>query len=104
MSRSFQQKWDASPFDENSDYDRIAETARKAVIATWLNLGHEGLANDGEGVSAIAGGLLLGHVCILASFISDEDHDKLRAGLLQTIPWAVDMMRDMSGLPPLPEA
>jgi hypothetical protein len=101
----FAQKWNASPFDETDPRDRRSESARKilikAALASMNNLDVKG----GEDMQDIAGGFLVGLVNIMASMMepTDENHSSLCAGLLQLVPWAIDVSRSLDGLPPLPK-
>jgi len=94
----------ATPFDENDPLDRMAEQARQTMLTAALSsLAHID-ARNGEQLQSVAGGLLVGLVCVVGSMAetTDENHAAMRAGLLQLVPWAIDMMRSMEGLGPLP--
>ena len=104
--QKFRRKHDASPFDGSDPRDARSEIARKILVRAFNDALETCDAKTSEDFHDIAGGLLVGLVCITAAHMenTDENHAALRAGLIQLIPWAVDLVRSMSDLPPLPEA
>ena len=104
--KPFERKYDASPFDPTNPRDARSEAARQIIINSFLAAMDEIKTRTPEDVQDIAGGLFVGLVCIMASHIerTDKNDAHLRAGLMQMIPWAIDLMRDMEGKPLLAEA
>lgn len=99
----FSKLYEASPFDPSDPRDRRSEEARKLLVVAALSALGKIDTPDGEALQDVAGGLLVGLVCVMSSLINDtdENHASLRAGLLELVPWSVDMMRSMQDLPPL---
>lgn len=99
----FEKKYNASPFDPNDPRDAKTEFARTTLLAAFATVLEECEVETGEDLQDIAGGLLVGLVGVLFcySVSTDENHASLRAGLLQLLPWAVDMVRSIDNLPPL---
>jgi hypothetical protein len=93
----------ASPFDPADPRDRRSEEARKLLVTAAIDALDKIDAPDGEALQDVAGGLLVGLVCVMSSMIegTDENHASLRAGLLELVPWSIDMMRSIQDLPPL---
>ena len=99
----FAAKYGASPFDPDDPLDDMAEKARKLLVRSFRKNLRDLDATTGEEVQAIAGGMLVGLVGVMAAHLepTDENHAALRAGLIQLVPWAVDMVRSIDGRPPL---
>ena len=95
---TFEEKYGAPPFDPNDPRD--------ARIEAFNTAGRNTEAKTAEDTQDIMGGMLAGLACAMSQQMdtSDMNHAVLRAGLLDLIPWAVDLMRSIDGLPPLPEA
>lgn len=102
----FRRKYNARAFDDDDPCDAIAEAHRRLVVRTFLD-GMEAMhPADGEQMQYAIGGMLIGIVNVAGSMIesTDKAHADLRAGLIQMMPWAVDMHRSMEQKDPLPEA
>lgn len=99
----FKLKYGATPFDPKDPRDARSERARKVLVGAALASMKKLDARTGEDMQDIAGGLLVGLVGVMFSFMesTDANHAALRASLIQLMPWAVDLVRDMEGLPPL---
>ncbi len=102
-SSAFQRRYDASPFDPTDKRDVNSEAARKIMLTSFIAAMETTRAESGEDLQDIAGGLLVGLVQIMMGLgpVDDVTHGHIRAGLLELIPWAVDMSRQQHGLPPL---
>lgn len=102
----FAEKYNASPFDPNDPRDVRSEKARRVLVRAFIDSGLHTDASTGEDVQDIAAGLLVGlaGVVMAHSDQSDDNHASIRAGLIQIVPWAVDMVRAVDDLPPLSEA
>lgn len=100
---AFQRKYSATPFDENSRFDRVADQSRAVLLAAFTRQLRKINAQSGDDVQAVAGGLLVGLVQIMMSHSeqTDANHAHIRAGLLELVPWAVDISRQQYDLPPL---
>jgi hypothetical protein len=103
---AFRRKYDAQAFDSSDSKDALAEEARRLMIRTASDAELHLKAPDGEHLQYMTGGLLLGLICFAAANMkqTDEAHASLRAGLIQMMPWAIDMMRSIDGRPPLADA
>ena len=101
----FAERYNATPFDPNNRGDALSERARVVLVDAFLEALSEVDAKNGEDMQSIASGLLVGLICVMMAQMktSDESHAALRAGLIELIPWAVDLVRTIDDLPPLPE-
>lgn len=101
---TFQRLYDAEPFDPTDRHDMMAETARRMLIDTFRASLQDLDAQSGEDVQAILAGLMVGIACVTACQmpISDQSHAAIRSGVIEMVPFSVDMMRDIINLPPLP--
>ncbi|MEL7090224.1 MAG: hypothetical protein AAFN94_00680 [Pseudomonadota bacterium] len=100
---SFQRKYNATPFDPTNPTDRIAERSRKLLVKAFAEAGRKIKPGEADDLQAMLAGFLVGQICIIAAHMesSDENHASLRAGIIELVPWAVDMMRSIDDLPPL---
>lgn len=97
-------RYGAGLFNPNDRSDRIADEARKALVRSYLATLKKHGAKDGDDLSSVAAGLMVGMACVMAGMVkpTDESHAAIRSTLLTMAPWAVDMMRSFYGLPTLP--
>lgn len=102
----FIRKYDATPFDPSDRQEALAENARKILVGAFLESVDGVSAEDGDDLRYILGGLLVGLACVMSSHMraDDQSHAALRSSLIEMTPWAVDMMRSIYDLRPLPEA
>ena len=102
----FQTKYAATPFDGNSEFDVNAEAARKFAVGAFINCMKSIKSETPDDIQSLVGGLLVAIVQIQMSMVEESDHDHaiLREHMAKVIPWAIDLTRDMQGLPPLTSA
>lgn len=99
----FQRRYKATPFNAADRFDRIADKSRATLIEAFQKQLRRIDAKDGEDVQAVAAGLLVGLVQIIMAHgdQTDMNHAHIRAGMLELVPWAIDLARQQYDLPPL---
>ena len=100
----FRRRYNAEPFEITNRHDALAEKSRQIITGAMLEALEDIDARNGEDINAVVAGLLVGLVGGASCFMPSSEHASLRAALIQLIPWAVDLNRSMTDLPPLPEA
>lgn len=100
---TFKIRYNASPFDPNDARDARSERARVILVSAFDRALEEMDAQTGEELQDIAGGLLVGSVGVMQALVTNDDatHRAMRDGMIELIPWAMDLIRDMQGLAPL---
>ena len=100
-------KYAASKFDPNDPNDRVAERARKAILAAYKEtITDEDNEADRE-LEYILAGLLVGVTQVMQAIATengDQTDAAIRASIIQMTPWAVDMARSFKNRPPLSDA
>ena len=106
MSDAFQRLYDATPFDPDDPLDQIGEVARQMVLTSALGVIQKLHVKTPEETNIQIGGMIVGLVQVMqASFgASDEVDAAIRASIIQTAPWAVDLARTIQGKGPLGHA
>lgn len=102
----FAEKYSATPFDANNPRDCRSEKARVILTKAYMEVMDTVPVDTGDDLQDVAGGFLVGLVGILAAQMAktDANHAALRAGIIQLVPWAVDMVRSMDDLPPISDS
>lgn len=103
---TFDQRYGPDQFDPIDRHDQIADKACLMVLETFCGRMEEFDINTGKDVEALLVGLVTGQLSVLYAMMpaTDENHFKIRTSVQQILPWAMDFVRDMEGLPPLPRA
>lgn len=93
---------DKTPFNPDDPFDATAEKARRVLISAFLE--ELPCVTDAEQYQAVAAGMLVGLLGVLASMAerTDANDAALRSGMIQLIPWAIDMVRSVEGRTSLP--
>jgi hypothetical protein len=108
MPKTFQEIYDAKPFDPNSRPDQLGEIGRQVVLKAAAGSARQaGEFANGQEVMDMLGGMMVGLVQVAqASLQGDEDRidAAIREMLTMNAAWAVDLARSCEGKDPLPSA
>lgn len=107
MSRTFQEIYDASPFDPTSRTDQLGELGRDMVLKAALGLHRDaGELASAQEVMDIVGGMMVGLVQVAQASLTNSDAADIaiREMIIMNAAWAVDMARSCEGKDPLPSA
>jgi hypothetical protein len=105
MSRTFQQIYDASPFNPNDRTDQLGELGRQMILTAAIDIHSDaGELANGQEVMDIVGGMLVGLVQVAQASLnrSDQADTAILEMITMNARWAVDMARACDGLDPLP--
>lgn len=96
---------DNAPFDPTDPRDAASDAVRKIVLDAFIQASNVLHPKTDEDIADIMGGLMTGIVSIAMAHMkeTDEAHSGIRDYLLTSVPWAIDWVRAMKDMPPLPE-
>jgi hypothetical protein len=103
---TFERLYGATPFDPEDRQHQIGEAARRALLDAAMAREVTMLCKDSADLPHLLGGLLVGLVQIVqvATAAGDTTDAAIRASIIQSAPWAVDMARAIEGKEPLSNA
>lgn len=107
MSRTFQEIYEASPFNPNDRCDQLGELGRQLILKAALGVSREaGEFADAHEVMDWLGGMMVGIVQAAQASLtrSDQADAAIREMLTMNAAWAVDLARSVEGKDPLPSA
>ena len=106
MTEAFAKKYDAGCFNPDDPNEALADRARRAVLVAYEAAMVPADDDAPRQLEYLLAGLLVGVVQVMQSSLDAEpDHAdaSIRASIIQTAPWAVDVSRAMQGHDPLPD-
>ncbi|MEP2977992.1 MAG: hypothetical protein ABJO86_00815 [Lentilitoribacter sp.] len=89
-----------SDFDPNDPFDATAEKFRVMLIHTFLESGEIITYED---INPAIYGMLVGIASIACSCSKPDGHLHLTKAMIAYLPYAVNAVREMQDLPPLPQ-
>jgi len=104
MTEAYAKKYDAGRFDPDDPNDALADRARRAVLVAYEAAMVPADDDAPRQLEYLLAGLLVGVVQVMQSSMDAERNHAdatIRASIIQTTPWAVDMSRAMQGHYPL---